>query len=490
MTCNDAVIPSRFKVTPVGDASELKVGDILLINCSGSAGTVASATKLDIVWEYKDKDGTSWSTVSKPKVSQTQQALPDDCDRMVTWRVVRRILKTEDNGRTFRCYLVKDENPLNHDIPEDDEFTVHIDSPFNPVSRAVLTIQPGKVTVDSLSSPTVNITCKGEHSQNQLATLILAQRAEGLNSSQQPTELASTDLPKTVATHVKGKKVAVTGGISPRIISYNVLEWHWEMSPTSPTSLGGAHWNPVVITGGVGITDHTITPTHGCFVASSTTLHFRTMTSKQWDKFYRCYVTEDDHNFQNYSSVLKITKPQFDDRVKLLSNSALMMFGAIVGGILFFPLLICLLGILLKRKRRKKEKSFYTQSLAEHQSATSVVSVMKPTVSSVLDTGPTTSMSGMELSSTGSTIPVFYETTTSYNDDASSVYSDAPSMTSSVGMTSSTPVLQLRELRVPVTSFRQMIPLHIVRIQTAGTTSYSDQLQTDDTTSYIEKTDS
>ncbi|KAL8582312.1 hypothetical protein ACOMHN_037069 [Nucella lapillus] len=208
------------------------------------------------------------------------------------------------------------------------------------------------------------------------------------------------------------------------------------MSPTGPTSLGGAHWNPVVITGGVGITDHTTTPTHGCFLASSTTLHFRTMTSKQWDKFYRCYVTEDDHNFQNYSSVLKITKPQFA-RVKLSSNSALM-FGAIVGGILFFLLLISLLGILLKRKRRKKEKSFYTQSLAEPQSATSVVSVMEPTVSSVWDTGPTTSMSGMELSSTGSTIPVSYETTTSYNDDASSVYSDAPSMTSSVAMTSST----------------------------------------------------
>ena len=87
---------------------------------------------MDIVWEYQNKDDSTWNKVGHPDVKVVKSAAPWNCSAMTETRVLTVILTLDDRGRTYRCYLKKNGTDLNDNLGEDSEFTVNINSRLKP----------------------------------------------------------------------------------------------------------------------------------------------------------------------------------------------------------------------------------------------------------------------------------------------------------------------------------------------------------------------
>ncbi|XP_076443959.1 uncharacterized protein LOC143282245 [Babylonia areolata] len=371
------VNPGRFSVTPAVPINNIKVGDVLLLNCSGSVGTITPDTQVELVWEYKNNDDTSWIRVKRPNINNTLLPLPNSCKHMTTWSVLKIVLDKEDNGRRYRCFLKKDGDDLEDDLDDDDDtHLIEINSPFN----SVLTINPRTVTLFNADKETAVIICKALQSQNKLISLVLSFKATQQNVTLQPKELAITDQPKSVISKVEPEKVSVTGGIVPRAIYYNMLEvtcadagtyvctavtelatetrtdseektfdvkmsyfettpkrtvlpnggmqltcstlirfdnenqdvkWHWQSTPTDPKS-GVAAWTDISPTSKyVTVSDTTITPSHRCFVVSTSTLTVKDTSGSAEEYFnhHRCFVSDGDTNYDSTGSEFGTDRP-------------------------------------------------------------------------------------------------------------------------------------------------------------------------------------
>ena len=84
------------------------------------------------MWEYQDKDSSTWNKVQKPDVATITSASPGNCSAMTEARVLTVILTSYDIGRTYRCFLRKDGVDLKTNIGDDGVFTVNINARLQP----------------------------------------------------------------------------------------------------------------------------------------------------------------------------------------------------------------------------------------------------------------------------------------------------------------------------------------------------------------------
>ena len=82
------------------------------------------------MWEYQNKDDSTWNKVGHPDVKVVKSAAPWNCSAMTETRLLTLILTSHDRDRTYRCYLRKNGNDLNDNLGKNSQFTVKINSPL------------------------------------------------------------------------------------------------------------------------------------------------------------------------------------------------------------------------------------------------------------------------------------------------------------------------------------------------------------------------